>query len=304
MNMYLQRVYNNSGYGNKPRPDYSKTSPFTNALSLSLLLSLSLFCNGHCMCSRLSNPYNVASRACCIIGVCGYLTPIISTTLLTTFTCSPLPLFCNGHCMCSRLSNPYNIASRACCIISVHGYLIPIISTALLTTSTCCSPISLFCNGHGKALYIAGSGGYGYWKVILVGIHAQPCNKHVFIAVGIFIYLAVGIIICLAIGLWVWKTDSNCCSFSLSPTAPVPHTKVIGDPVARFSRPFESRPTDPVRQEVFLQLAANRDTASTSGWVTPSATLPVTPPPLQKGTEGSATRVVPTKHKRKRKLPL
>ena len=42
MNMYLQRVHNNSGYGNKPRPDYSKTSPFANALSLSLLLSLSL----------------------------------------------------------------------------------------------------------------------------------------------------------------------------------------------------------------------------------------------------------------------
>ena len=43
MNMYLQRVYNNSGYGNKPRPDYSKTSPFANTLLfLSLLLSLSL----------------------------------------------------------------------------------------------------------------------------------------------------------------------------------------------------------------------------------------------------------------------
>ena len=147
--MYLQRLYNSSGYGNKPRPYYSKTSPFANALSLSLLLSLSLFCNGHCMCSQVSNPYNVASRARCIIGVHGYLTPIISTDLLATFTCcSPLSLFCNGHCMCSRLSNPYNVVSRARCIIGVHGYLTPIISTALLATFTCCSPLSLFCNGH------------------------------------------------------------------------------------------------------------------------------------------------------------
>ena len=42
MNIYLQRVYNNSGYGNKPRPYYSKNSPFANALSLSLCFSLSL----------------------------------------------------------------------------------------------------------------------------------------------------------------------------------------------------------------------------------------------------------------------
>ena len=42
MNMYLQMVYNSSGYKSKPRPDYSKTSPFANSLSLSLLSSLSL----------------------------------------------------------------------------------------------------------------------------------------------------------------------------------------------------------------------------------------------------------------------
>ena len=265
---------------------------------------LSLFCNGHCTCSRLSNPYNVASRARCIIGVHGYLTPIISTALLTTFAyCSPLSLFCNGHCMCSRLSNPYNVASRARCIIGVHGYLTPIISTALLPTFTRCFPLPLFSVGRGRDLYIANFVGYGCWKVILVGIHAQPCSEHVFIAVGIYIYLAVGILICLAIGLWVWKADSNCCTFLLSPTAPAPRTKVIGDPVARFSRPFESRPTDPVRREVFRQLAANPDTASTSGWVAQSSTLPVMPPPLQKGTEESSTRVVPAKHKKKRRLP-
>ena len=114
MNMYLQMVYDSSGYKSKSRPDYSKTSPFANSLSLSLLSSLSLFCNGHCMCSQLSNTYNVASRARCIISVHGYLTLIISTALLVSFACcSLLFLFCNGHCMCSRLSNPYNVANRA-----------------------------------------------------------------------------------------------------------------------------------------------------------------------------------------------
>ena len=129
----------------------------TPIISISLLTTfaccspLSLFCNGHCMCSRLSNPYNVASRAHCIIGVHGYLTPIISIALLTTLSLPlsvSLSLFCNGHCMCSRLSNPYNVASRAYCIIGVHGYLTPIISISLLTTFACCSPLSLFCNGH------------------------------------------------------------------------------------------------------------------------------------------------------------
>ena len=267
---------------------------------------LPLFCNGHCMCSWLSNPYNVASRARCIIGVHGYLTPIISTALLAIFArCSPLPLFCNGHCMCSWLSNPYNVASRARCIIGVHGYLTPIISTALLVTFARYSPLPLFSVGHGRDLYKVKFVGYGCWKVILVGIHAQPCSEYVFVALGIYIYLALGILICLAIGLWVWKLDSNCCSFLLSLTAPTPRKKVIGDPVARFAKPFESRPADPVRREVFRQLAANHpDTASTSGWVAPSATLPVTPPPLQKGTEEGASPVVPSKAKGKRSLPL
>ena len=103
--------------------------------SLCFPLSLSLFSDGHCMCSRLSNPYNVASRARCIICVHGYLTHIISTALLPTFArCFPLSLFSDGHCMCSRLSHPYNVASRARCIICVHGYLTHIISTALLPT--------------------------------------------------------------------------------------------------------------------------------------------------------------------------
>ena len=83
---------------------------------------LSLFSDGHFMCSWLSNSYNVASRARCIICVHGYLTHIISKALLPTFAhCFPLSLFSDGHYMCSRLSNPYNInslASHVCLLLS------------------------------------------------------------------------------------------------------------------------------------------------------------------------------------------
>ena len=100
------------------------------------------------------------------------------------------------------------------------------------------------------------------------------------------------------------KTEGNCCPYLLSTTAPAPRTRCIGDQVARFARHFESRPADPVRREVFRQLAAILGVASTSGWIAPSATLPVTPPPLQRGTEESTPRVVPSKTKGKRRLPL
>ena len=258
-------------------------------------LPLSLYGNGHCMCSWLSNPYNETSRACCVIGVHGYLTPIMPTALPTTLTCSPLPLslYGNGHCMCSRLSNPYNETSRTCCVIGVHGYLTPIIPTPLPTTLTH-SSFSLSCLGPGRHEHVWG---YDGWKVIIAGIHSQLCSIYIFVAQGSNIYLALGIMTCLAIGLWVWKLDSNCCTFLLSPTAPPPRTKVIGKSVARFARPFESRPTDPIRREVYRQLAAHPVTASTSGWVPPASLLPATPLPLQNRVKESSSRPVPPKAK-------
>ena len=100
------------------------------------------------------------------------------------------------------------------------------------------------------------------------------------------------------------KLDGNCCPYLLSPTVSAPHTRCLGSQVARFARPFESLPTDPIRREVYRQLAANNSTASLSGWVAPSTTLSVTPPPLERGTEESAPSKVPSKIKGKRKRPL
>ena len=93
-------------------------------------------------------------------------------------------------------------------------------------------------------------------------------------------------------------SDINCCSCLLFPTAPAPHTRCIGGQVARFARPFESRPVDPVRREYYKQLAASCGSSSTSGWVTPTGTLPVSPPPLAKGTEEASGPVPRPKGRR------
>ena len=69
---------------------------------------------------------------------------------------------------------------------------------------------------------------------------------------------------CRTVGV---KTDGNICPYLLSPTVPAPRTRCIGDQVARFARPFESRPADSVRREVFRQLASRPDPSASSGWV-------------------------------------
>ena len=80
--------------------------------------------------------------------------------------------------------------------------------------------------------------------------------------------------------------DSNVCSCLLSPTAPAPRSRCIGEQVARFARPLESRPVDPVRRELYRWLAATPSgISSTSGWVAPAAPLPVSPILLAGGTE-------------------
>ena len=283
----------------------------TLIISTALLATLAphsplfLLCKGHCTCSRLSNPYNVASGACCIIGVHGNLTPIISTALLATLAPhSLLVLLCKGQCTCSRLSNPYNVASRACCIIGVHCNLTPIISTALRATPALHSPLVTSSVGHRREVPKTNLVGHGSWKLVLVGIHDQPCSKNVFIVIGLYNYLVLGISLCLDIGLWVSELDSNCCAFLLSPTAPPLRSKVIGDPVARFARPFESRPVGPVRREVYRQLAARPKAASSSGWIPPSYLLPVTPPPLQRGDEERASASLPCPKKGRKRLAL
>ena len=100
------------------------------------------------------------------------------------------------------------------------------------------------------------------------------------------------------------KTDGNCCPYLLSPTAPAPRTRCIGDSVARFARPFESRPTDSIKREVFRQLASKPGPSVSSGWVAPTATLQATPRPLERATEESSSRAKTLKLRVKQRLQL
>ena len=50
------------------------------------------------------------------------------------------------------------------------------------------------------------------------------------------------------------RIDGNPCLYFLSPPAPTPHSKCLGQSVARYTRPFESRPADPTRRVHYLRL--------------------------------------------------
>ena len=75
------------------------------------------------------------------------------------------------------------------------------------------------------------------------------------------------------------RIDGNSCLYLLSPPAPAPHSKCLGQSVARFKRPFESRPADPARRERFLHLVMQ---PGTSGVIPATAAISSTPRPLDR----------------------
>ena len=96
--------------------------------------------------------------------------------------------------------------------------------------------------------------------------------------------LAIGTLYMFSYRTVGMKKDGNCCPYLLSPTAPAPRTRCLGSSVARFAKPFESRPADTVRRELFKQLATQ---PGQSGWIAPTATLSATPRLLERATEAS-----------------
>ena len=81
------------------------------------------------------------------------------------------------------------------------------------------------------------------------------------------------------------RIDGNSCLYLLSPPAPAPHSKCLGQSVARFRRPFESRPADPARRERFLHLITQ---PGTSGVIPATAAIASTPRPLDRAEGPSA----------------
>ena len=130
----------------------------------------------------------------------------------------------------------------------------------------------------------------------------QPCRVWEGSYPGYYIYICqvVELLHKLYLVNFVWVLDKNSnaiCLFFSSP-APAPRAICIGTPVAHFDRPFESRPVDSVRQEVFRQLAADPSSSSSSGWFAPSGMLLGSPRPLQPCQETSTEAVPRRKAKR------
>ena len=75
------------------------------------------------------------------------------------------------------------------------------------------------------------------------------------------------------------RIDGNSCLYLLSPPAPAPHSKCLGQSVARFKHPFESQPADPARRERFLHLVTQ---PGTSGVIPATAAIFATPRPLDR----------------------
>ena len=187
-------------------------------------------------------------------------------------------------------------------IMFVEGNLTNIISPACYSLMLVTLLSSLSSDDHCMVIYLTltcgmlplGSTASRYPLITLLreGIHS--CRDFIHLAIGILYMLS-----CRTVGV---KTDGNFCPYLLSPTAPAPRTRCIGDSVARFARPFESKPADAVRREVYRQLANRPGPSMTSGWVAPTAKLQATPRPLERVTEESSSRAMPLRLKAKRRL--
>ena len=95
------------------------------------------------------------------------------------------------------------------------------------------------------------------------------------------------------LGRTVWYCVRNLCfcSFVLSHTAS--RTACLGEGAALFPRPFESRPTDSFRREVFRQVAVGCKNPWFEPVAVPQAAVSVLPP-VQEPSGGS----VPPKRRR------
>ena len=268
---------------------------------------LSPYAVEHHEASRKSNPYGITSVLLSPYAVEHHEGSQKSNPYgITSVLLSPYAV---EHHEASRKSNPYGITSVLLSPYAVehhegsqksnpYGITSILLSLLLIVSPFSSSPLMTIVWLHlililWDTVTKGTAGEYPLITLLRIGIHSPRNYLLSYRDFCVLSFRTVGV-----------KLDSNCCPYLLSLTVSAPRTRWLGSQVARFARPFESRPTDPIRREVYRQLAANKSTASSSGWVAPSATLSVTPPPLEKGTEESAMSQVPSKPKGKRKRPL
>ena len=99
--------------------------------------------------------------------------------------------------------------------------------------------------------------------------------------------------------VWSMGWDANATLLFFYSTAL--RTSCLGSPVARYHRPFESRPVNSTRRETYQQLAAC-SSPPYSGWFAPRSVPPESPAALEPVTEplgGKRPRVAQKPHRRK-----
>ena len=181
----------------------------------------------------------------------GNLTNIISpvcyslllVTLLSSLSLLMTIMFVEGNltniispaCYFLLLVTLLSSLSRLMTIMFVEGNLTNIISPACSSLLLVTLLSSLSSDDHCMVIYITltcgmlllGSTASRYPLITLLreGIHS--CRDFIHLAIGILYMLS-----CRTVGV---KTNGNFCPYLLSPTAPAPRTRCIGDSVNRFA---------------------------------------------------------------------
>ena len=238
-----------------------------SAVYLPLQLSLSLLMTVVCGAGDLAH---TTSPACLYI--------LLSSSLLMTVVCGAGDLAHTTSPACLYILLPFSMLLT---IVCGAGDLTHTILPAYFLVTPFFSLSSdghwmVICANIAVVILPLGITAKRYPHITLLQEDIHSFRDVMFLAIGTlykFSYRTVGM-----------KIDGNCCPYLLSPTAPAPRTRCLGSSVARFAKPFESRPADTVRQELFKQLATQ---PGQSGWIAPTATLSATPRPLERATEAS-----------------
>ena len=270
-----------------------------------LLLSFSLLMTAVCGAGDLAHTASLAllyillSFSLLLTAVCGAgdLAHIVPSALL--YILSSFSLLLTAVCGARDLAHTapsaflYILFSFSLLLTAVCGAgdLAHTASSALLLDNTF---FSLSFDGHWLVMCSDTAVGWlplgidatNYPPKTLLQEDIHSCRDDMLLAVGTFYMLSYR-----TVGL---KIDGKFCPYLLSPTAPAPHTRCQS--VARFKRPFESRPADSVRRELYQQLATQ---PGNLGWIAPTASLPATPRPLERPTEASSAPIKGPKSRRR-----
>ena len=261
-----------------------------------LLLSFPLLLLAVCGAGNLAHTVPVAlfclllSSSLLLLAVCGagnlaHTVPVVLFCLLLSSS-----LLLLAVCGTGNLAHTVPVA-LFCLLLSSSLLLLGVCGAGNLAHTV---PVALFLDNTFFSFSF-----YGHWlvmcantAVVLLPLGISAINYppiallqediHSF---RIDLLLAIGTLYVLSYRTVGLKIDGNLCPYLLSPTAPAPRTRCLGRSVARFKRPFESRPADSVRRELYQQLSSQ---PGNSGWIAPTAAISATPRPLERAEEPSS----------------